>query len=73
MQWENCKENLYSEVMEKMKELKNNSGDSIDLSRYCDAKRYALDSYNSVQDDIDVVSEYLKLHLPWLDAAIKGL
>ena len=72
-QWENCKDSLYSDYMIKMNELKNSVGDEIDFSRYCDAKKYSLTSYNTVQDDIDVASEYLQQHLYWLDTAIEGL
>ena len=71
-QYQALKSTLWPNLQEKLVELQTSIGDDVNLSRNCDGYRWGV-GHGSVQNNINVASDWFTSRLQWLDTEIGAL
>jgi hypothetical protein len=65
--WCDIKNTLYNDLMDYLHTFEQDYGETLDICRELDSKRWHRSRYNLIADDIRIVDEWMSSRLEWID------
>ena len=65
--WNSVKDTFYDDMMDYLRVFEQDYGETLDLCRELDSKRWKMARYNLVADDVRNIGEWMSARLEWID------
>lgn len=65
--WNSVKDTFYDDMMDYLYSFEQDYGETLDICRGLDSKRWGRVRYNLVADDVRIIDEWMSARLEWID------